>query len=238
MLELDLFTREPQVVAPGAFFVPAWLSLAQQNHLIGQCRQWAKAVGGFSVPRMADGTPLSIKSVFLGGDVQQVQTSVCSQAQALAFPLELAQLALQAFDQTLGQKGGLACKPGDGYFSYDFAPDSAMLNWYDQHSTLGMHQDRAEAEEALVRGSPVIAISLGDSALFRFGNTVNRNKPFQDVTLRSGDLFVFGGLSRLAYHGIVKVFPQTAPPDLGPFPGRLSVTIREMGLGLMNPPRR
>jgi DNA oxidative demethylase len=231
MLELDLFAREPQVVAPGAFFIPSWLSLAQQSHLIAQCRQWARAVGGFSVPRMADGTPLSIKSVFLGGDVQQVQTSVCSQAQALAFPPELAQLARQAFDQTMGQSS-------DQNRDQDFAPDSAMLNWYDQHSTLGMHQDRAEAEEALVRGSPVIAVSLGDSAVFRFGNTVNRNKPFQDVTLRSGDLFVFGGLSRLAYHGIVKVFPQTAPAELGPFPGRLSVTIREMGLGMMNPPRR
>lgn len=230
MLELDLFAREPQQVAPGAFFVPAWLSLAQQVDLIAQCRQWARAVGGFSVPRMADGTPLSIKSVFLGGDVQQVQSAVWEQAQALAFPPELAQLARQA----------LAAGPSPDLRSQaaSFAPDSAMLNWYDQHSTLGMHQDRAEAEEALVRGSPVIAVSLGDSAVFRFGNTVHRNKPFQDVTLRSGDLFVFGGLSRLAYHGIVKVFPQTAPPGLGPFPGRLSVTIREMGLGLMNPPLR
>lgn len=226
MLELDLFAREPMMVAPGAFFIPSWLSLPQQTALIDQCRSWAKAVGGFTVPRMADGTPLSIKSVFLGGDAQREQTSVWSQAQALQFPVELGQLAQEAYDQTLGQSAPAR-----------FLADSAMLNWYDQHSTLGMHQDRGEAEEALARGSPVIAISLGDSALFRFGNTVNRNKPFQDVRLRSGDLFVFGGVSRLAYHGIVKVFPQTAPPELGPFPGRLSVTVREMGRTMLNAPR-
>ena len=229
-MELDLFERETMQVAPGAYYVPRWLSLVQQVQLLVQCRQWARLVGGFTVPRMADGTPLSIKSVFLGGDLQQVQSPLWSQTQVLPFPPELAQMAQQACAATMGYKP-------------DFAPDSSMLNWYDQHSTLGMHQDRAEAQDSIVRGSPVIAISLGDEAVFRFGNTVNRNRPFQDVTLRSGDLFVFGGLSRLAYHGIVKVFPGTAPselcaPDGRAFPGRLSVTIREMGQGILNPPRR
>ncbi len=55
-----------------------------------------------------------------------------------------------------------------------------------------MHQDRSEW--ALVRnaGSPIISISLGDTCLFRFGNNQTKGAPYQDIELRSGDLFVFG----------------------------------------------
>jgi alkylated DNA repair protein (DNA oxidative demethylase) len=49
------------------------------------------------------------------------------------------------------------------------------------------------------------------------------------VELRSGDLFVFGGPSRLAYHGVPRVHPGTAPGELG-LAGRLNVTLRVSGL--------
>jgi len=92
-----------------------------------------------------------------------------------------------------------------------------------------MHQDRSESERVREAGSPIISISLGDTCLFRFGNTESRTGKYQDIELASGDLFVFGGPSRMAFHGVTKIYPETAPLPLGMKQGRLSVTIRQTG---------
>jgi alkylated DNA repair protein (DNA oxidative demethylase) len=51
------------------------------------------------------------------------------------------------------------------------------------------------------------------------------------VELESGDLFVFGGPSRLAFHGVPRTLPGTGGPDIGLGAGRLNITLRESGLG-------
>ena len=50
-----------------------------------------------------------------------------------------------------------------------------------------------------------------------------------DVELMSGDLFVFGGACRFAFHGVPKAYPGTADPALG-LTGRLNITTRVTGL--------
>lgn len=221
MLALDLFAREPMMVAPGAFYIPAWLSSAAQLQLVGLCRQWGRAPAGFIVPRMFDGTPLKIKSLYLGWYWHRDRYSRFAdddgRIPVQPFPEQLAVLAQRAYAQTFG--------PGAARFT----PDSAIVNWYGRGATLGMHQDRGETDAVVARGSPVVSISLGDSALFRFGNTGTRAKPYRDVTLASGDLFVFGGASRMAYHGVPRVFDGSGPAALGPLRGRLNITIRETG---------
>jgi DNA oxidative demethylase len=107
-----------------------------------------------------------------------------------------------------------------------YRPDVALINYYDGAAKMGMHADREERSPA-----PVVSLSLGDSCVFRFGNTDNRGRPWTDVPLESGDLFVFGGPSRLAYHGVPKTMPGTADPDTGLTSGRLNITLRESGLG-------
>jgi DNA oxidative demethylase len=74
------------------------------------------------------------------------------------------------------------------------------------------------------------ALFLGDTCVFRFGNTARRGRPYNDVELASGDLFVFGGPSRFAYHGVPKVYPGTADPATGMSSGRQNITLRETGL--------
>ncbi|MFJ7071579.1 alpha-ketoglutarate-dependent dioxygenase AlkB family protein [Streptomyces sp. NPDC098781] len=106
----------------------------------------------------------------------------------------------------------------------DAAYDIALINFYDADARMGMHRDSDEKSLA-----PVVSLSLGDTCVFRFGNTETRTRPYTDVELRSGDLFVFGGPSRLAHHGVPKVHPGTAPPELG-LTGRLNVTLRVSGL--------
>ena len=88
-----------------------------------------------------------------------------------------------------------------------------------------MHQDKDELTDA-----PVVSLSIGDSCLFRFGNATNRNKPWADVELQSGDLFVFGGASRFAFHGVPRIYPGTAGSDSGLSNGRLNITLRVSGL--------
>jgi alkylated DNA repair protein (DNA oxidative demethylase) len=51
----------------------------------------------------------------------------------------------------------------------------------------------------------------------------------QALVAASGDLFVFGGLSRLAFHGIQKVDPGTAPVGCGLESGRVNITMRVTG---------
>jgi alkylated DNA repair dioxygenase AlkB len=106
-----------------------------------------------------------------------------------------------------------------------YAPDVALVNLYADGARMGMHQDRDERTDA-----PVVSLSLGDSCTFRFGNTENRGRPYTDVELASGDLFVFGGPSRFAYHGVPKVRPRTGPAGLGLDRQRLNLTMRVTGL--------
>jgi DNA oxidative demethylase len=107
-----------------------------------------------------------------------------------------------------------------------YRPDVALINYYNGEARMGMHVDKDERSLA-----PVVSLSLGDSCVFRFGNIKTRNRPWTDIELESGDLFVFGGPSRLAFHGVPKTLPGTGPPDIGLSAGRLNITLRESGLG-------
>jgi alkylated DNA repair protein (DNA oxidative demethylase) len=107
----------------------------------------------------------------------------------------------------------------------DYRPDVALINYYGAAARMGLHQDRDERTL-----DPVVSLSLGDSCVFRFGNTVNRNRPWRDLELRSGDLVVFGGPSRLAFHGVPKIYHGTGNPETGLSGGRLNITVRVSGL--------
>ena len=63
---------------------------------------------------------------------------------------------------------------------------------------MGLHQDRDEPNLA----SPIVSVSLGLPATFQFGG-IRRTDAVQKVQLRHGDVVVFGGPSRLAYHGVL-----------------------------------
>ncbi|MEM9425299.1 MAG: alpha-ketoglutarate-dependent dioxygenase AlkB [Pseudomonadota bacterium] len=102
------------------------------------------------------------------------------------------------------------------------APDSCLVNYYGEGARMGLHQDRDEAE----LDWPVVSISLGDEAMFRVGGQTRRD-PTKSVWLKSGDVVVLAGVSRLAYHGIDRIkFGSSTLLDHG---GRLNVTLRIAG---------
>jgi DNA oxidative demethylase len=103
--------------------------------------------------------------------------------------------------------------------------DLCILNYYDADGRMGLHQDKDEGERSIAAGIPVVSISLGDTARFLFGG-LNRKEQVDAFPLESGDAFVFGGPARLRYHGVSRIVPATAPPELG-LTGRFNLTFRQ-----------
>jgi DNA oxidative demethylase len=83
-----------------------------------------------------------------------------------------------------------------------FTPDACLINRYEPGARLSLHQDRDERDHA----HPIVSVSLGLPAVFLFGG-LKRNDPTQHVPLAHGDVVVWGGPSRLRFHGVLAVKP-------------------------------
>lgn len=88
---------------------------------------------------------------------------------------------------------------------------------------MGAHQDRDEA----AIDAPVVSVSLGDEALFRFGGPT-RKGPTESVKLVSGYVLTFGGPARRMFHGIDRVIAGSS--RLLPSGGRINLTLRRVTL--------
>ncbi len=225
-----LIPPSPSVVAPGAVHLPRWLNGDGQRALVASCREWADAAGGLRSPRMPRGGTMSVKITCLGWHwypYRYSRTVDDGDGRAVAaFPGWLGDLGRRAVADAAAVDGRvLRCDGRSFATAVDFRPDVALVNWYGPGARMGMHADREERCAA-----PVVSLSLGDSCLFRFGSPVGRGRPWTDVTLESGDLIVFGGPSRRAFHGVPKVLPNTGEPGIGLEAGRFNLTLRESGL--------
>ncbi|MFF6783267.1 alpha-ketoglutarate-dependent dioxygenase AlkB [Streptomyces sp. NPDC012510] len=213
--DAELFPRGRTEIAPGAVHVPDWLDAGQQRLLLDACRAWARPPAGLRTVRTPGGGTMTARQVCLGWHwypYAYARTVVDGDGTPVKpFPDRLRDLGRRAVADALG--------PAEASAAYDIA----LINFYDGDARMGMHRDSDEKSDA-----PVVSLSLGDTCLFRFGNTETRARPYTDVELRSGDLFVFGGASRQAYHGVPRVHAGTAPPWLG-LTGRLNVTLRVSG---------
>jgi len=197
-------------IAPGAIHIPGWLDSEQQETLESACRAWAGPTDAIPPTRLPRGGVMSVRTVCLGwhwypyGYSRTVGGTAAERASGPAVP------PLPAWVVGLGRRAVAAAYGEAG----DFQPDVAIINFYGPEARLGMHRDTDERTDA-----PVVSLSVGAPARFRFGNPDGRGRPWHDLDLDSGDLFVFGGPSRFAYHGVLKV--------AGP---RWNITLRETGL--------
>ncbi len=78
-----------------------------------------------------------------------------------------------------------------------FAPDSCLINRYEPGARLSLHQDKDEQD----LDQPVVSVALGLPATFLFGGADRRDRP-QRIRMESGDIAVWGGPTRLAFHGV------------------------------------
>jgi alkylated DNA repair protein (DNA oxidative demethylase) len=214
-----LIPRPRAEIAPGAVHLPGWLAEDQQRELVAACREWARPPAGLRATRLPTGGVMSVQTVCLGWHWIPYRYSRTADdgdgAPVKPFPRWLAELGRAAVADAYGNADAAAA----------YHPDVALVNYYDTRARMGMHADREERSLA-----PVVSLSLGATCIFRFGNARNRNRPWTDAELESGDLFVFGGPSRLAYHGVPKTIPGTNPAGIGLPSGRLNITLRESGL--------
>ncbi|GLS29788.1 alkylated DNA repair protein (DNA oxidative demethylase) [Mesorhizobium albiziae] len=100
-------------------------------------------------------------------------------------------------------------------------PQACLVNFYDASARMGMHQDRDEQDF----DAPVVSVSLGDSCLFRVGQTA-RDGQTVSFRLSSGDVVVLGGEGRLAFHGVDRIYPSTSA--LLRNGGRINLTLRRV----------
>lgn len=78
-----------------------------------------------------------------------------------------------------------------------FEPDACLVNVYTPGMRMGLHQDRDERDFS----APIVSLSLGLPATFLFGGATRKDKP-RRIALLHGDVVVWGGASRLFFHGI------------------------------------
>jgi alkylated DNA repair protein (DNA oxidative demethylase) len=79
-----------------------------------------------------------------------------------------------------------------------FAPDACLVNRYEPGARMALHQDRNERDFA----QPIVSVSLGLPAVFLFGG-LRRTDRARRVPLAHGDVVVWGGPSRLFFHGVL-----------------------------------
>lgn len=112
-----------------------------------------------------------------------------------------------------------------GVAGYPAPPEACLVNYYAPGAKMGLHRDEDEADFS----APVVSVSLGDTGVFRIGGKT-RKGPTRFFDLKSGDVVVLEGDSRLAYHGIDRVRPGTSGllKDLFPEGGRINLTLRRV----------
>jgi DNA oxidative demethylase len=101
----------------------------------------------------------------------------------------------------------------------DFEPDACLVNRYEPGARLSLHQDKDEQDFS----APIVSVSLGIPAVFLWGGLRRADKPVR-VQLVHGDVMVWGGPSRLRYHGVLPL-KEGNHPLMGN--SRINLTFRK-----------
>ncbi len=103
-----------------------------------------------------------------------------------------------------------------------FTPNSCLINRYAPKTRLSLHQDKDEGDFS----EPIVSVSLGLPAVFLFGGLRRSDRP-RRIRLESGDVVVWGGPARMAYHGVA---PLSGGVDRLTGECRINLTFRKARL--------
>jgi|SRR5688572_23963753 len=213
--DVDPRERSLTSIAPGASWLRHWLSLDEQRTLVDECRSLMEGPAGGYTPTVRGGGKMHVRMMCLGRHWNPLTYSYTStRADFDGAPVA------PVPDGWVLLASAIAASAG-----FTFAPDICLINLYGPEGRMGLHQDKDESASSIEAGYPVVSLSLGDTARFLFGG-LKRREPVESLRLESGDAFVFGGPSRLRYHGVSRIIPGTAPAALG-LTGRYNLTFRQ-----------
>lgn len=205
-------------IGPGAFHLRGFLPIETQRTVLDRCRALLDGPVPAYVPTVRGGGRMHVRMLCLGrhwnGKTYRYEPTR-EDFDGLGAPPLPADFDLLA--RSIAASVGMP-----------FEPDVCIMNYYDADGRMGLHQDKDESDASLAAGRPVVSVSLGNTARFLFGGT-RRRDPIEPLQLESGDGFVFGGPARLRYHGVSRIIPGTAPPELG-LEGRFNLTFRQYEL--------
>jgi alkylated DNA repair protein (DNA oxidative demethylase) len=101
-----------------------------------------------------------------------------------------------------------------------FAPEACLINRYRHGAKMSLHQDKDELDLT----APIVSVSLGIPATFLFGGLSRKETP-RRYRLEHGDIAVWGGPSRLMFHGVAPL-ADGEHPLLGR--QRINLTFRKV----------
>lgn len=88
----------------------------------------------------------------------------------------------------------------------NFISDVCLVNRYEPGAKLSLHQDKDELDYK----QPIVSVSLGVPAVFLFGGLKRNDTPAR-ISLKHGDVVVWGGADRLRYHGVMPLKENDHP---------------------------
>ncbi|KAK6118215.1 hypothetical protein DH2020_048001 [Rehmannia glutinosa] len=236
-----------QVLRPGMVLFKRYIPISEQVEIVKRCRELGCGPGGFYRPGYEDGAKLRLYMMCLGLDWNPQTREYGERRQydnvgTPDIPHEFASLV----SRVLNDSHALIKREMKTINVEDIlppmSPDVCIVNFYTTTGRLGLHQVTDDVlsdvytrtvmkkEKSLLKGLPVVSISIGDSAEFLYGDRRDVNEA-EHVLLESGDVLVFGGASRHIFHGVKNIIPNTAPHGLLKHtklrPGRLNLTFRK-----------
>lgn len=202
------------VLAPGLVLFQSRLSADAQRELWRMCRDLADGPVPMYTPTVRGGRKMSVGMLCLGKHWNGLTYSYEDRRSDFdGLPVPPIPPRFASIAQVAAADAG-----------FTVYPDLCIMNLYCASAKMGVHQDKDERAETIAAGIPIVSVSLGDAARFVIGG-LSRRDPTQPLILRSGDVLVMGGPSRLRYHGVTRILPGTAPEGTGP--GRFNLTFRQ-----------
>ncbi|KAK1419964.1 hypothetical protein QVD17_29429 [Tagetes erecta] len=215
-----------EILRPGMILLKNYVNILGQTGIINTCQKWGVGPAGFYEPKNQYGHELRRHITSFGKNWDPLtgynNPYRSDGSEPPAIPYELVHLTKTAIEVAQSYMDELP----------SMYPDTCLVSHYSTCGRLGLHQDSDESVDSLKKGLPVVSISVGDAAEFWYGDTRDENK-LRNVILDTGDVLIFGGKSRLIFHGVKRILPGYSVNTIEIAkvvmirPGRLNLTLKQ-----------